>query len=140
MLPIHEYLKYNNVALIDLSQEFHANCADQYQKKGYLSPKQLARLRGWCHSAETIDRLVSTSDQSTTTPNTFTTPFDEPVVSTATRARWTPEDDQGLKNVLTFEPTADELIAEFPERTIASLKARIYKLGGFYRKGKFYLP
>lgn len=134
MLPIHEYLKYNNVALIDPDQDFHANCADQYEKKGYLSPKQLAKLRSWCHSQETIDRLTSA------TTDDFSTPFDEPAIPTITRARWTPTEDSELTNVLSHEPTDDELQAEFPHRTLASLKSRVYKLGGFYRKGKYYLP
>lgn len=140
MLPIHEYLKYNNVALIDPTHDFHANCISQYKSKGYLSKKQLIKLREWCHNADAIERLVSTSDQSSSTVSPFPTPFDEPTVSTTTRARWTSEDDQGLKNVLTFEPTDIDLLEEFPDRTISSLRARIYKLGGFYRKGKYYIP
>ena len=140
MLPIHEYLKYNNVALIDPQQPFHANCIKQYQAKGWLSPKQIESLRKWCHRPDALSRLVSTSDQSTTSPLPFATPFDEPAVSTPTKARWTPELDEELKNVLSYEPTESELQAEFPTRTLKSLRARAYKLGGFYRKGKFYLP
>ena len=134
MLPINEYLRYNNVALIDDTQDFHAGCIQQYHKHGYLSPKQLAKLRSWCHSQEAIDRLTSSN-----TPD-LSTPFDEPVVSTPTKARWTPDEDTELKNVLSYEPTADELQKEFPHRSSQSLKQRVYKLGGFYRKGKFYLP
>lgn len=140
MLPIHDYLKYNNVALIDDTQDFHANCITQYNAKGYLSKKQLIKLREWCHNADAIERLVSTTDQSTTSANPFPTPFDEPTVSTVTKAKWTPAEDTALTNVLSYEPTDAELQVEFPNRTLIALKARANKLGGFYRKGKFYLP
>ena len=134
MLPIQDYLKYNNVALLDPTQDFHANCADQYKKKGYLSPKQLAKLREWCHSVEAIERLTTSDTED------FSTPFDETAPQTPTKARWTSSEDEELKNVLSYEPTESDLLNEFPNRTISSLRGRVYKLGGFYRKGTFYLP
>jgi len=135
MLPIQDYLKYNNVALIDPTQDFHANCADQYKKKGYLSPKQLAKLREWCHSVEAIERLTVPSTED------FSTPFDEqPTPQTSTKSRWSADEDDELRRTVSYEPTEAELLNEFPHRSIQSLKQRVYKLGGFYRKGKFYLP
>lgn len=134
MLPIQDYLKYNNVALIDPTQDFHANCADQYEKKGYLSPKQLDKLRGWCHSTEAIERLTTSSTED------FSTPFDEPAPQTSTKARWSSDEDDELRRALSYELTESELLNKFSNRTIASLRGRVYKLGGFYRRGKFYLP
>lgn len=136
MLSIHEYLKYNNVALIDPTLDFHASCMKQYQAKGYLSKGQLIDLREWAHSNEAIARLTAQ------TPNKpvsdFSTPFDEPA-PVAKKNRWTDEEDAELSEFLKNEPTEKELLNEFTDRTIASLRSRIYKVGGFYRKGKFYL-
>ena len=140
MLPIHDYLKYNNIALIDPSQNYHAGCIDFYDNNGYLSMKQLAKLREWCHSSEAIERLTSVPEQPTAPSDDFWTPFDvEPEVPTVTKARWTSDDDENLRTALAQEPSTDQLLAIFPERTESSLKARVYKLGGFYRKGKYYL-
>lgn len=61
-MDIHTYLTYNNIALIDPSNDFHASCINFYNARGYLSIKQLGALRSYCFSADDISRLASSSD------------------------------------------------------------------------------
>lgn len=87
MLPIQEYLKYNNIALIDPEQEFHQNCINQYANKGYLSIKQLDKLRNWCHSSEAIVRLINKSESvPSSSPASNLTPFDPEFVPATSKA------------------------------------------------------
>lgn len=148
MLPIQDYLKYNNVALIDPTQEFHQNCIDQYYSKGYLSIKQLDKLRNWCHSTEAIQRLTAGTSTVPSTSQSNLTPFDPEFVPQTkveepktTRARWTQQEEDLFKDLIEYtgSVTLEEVLKEFPDRTPASLRSRAHKFGAFFRKGKFYI-
>jgi len=146
MLPINTYLKYNNVALLDPTQPYHASCIKQYKEKGYLSNKQLAQLRSWCHSADAIQRLTSTEEEEAPeveSSTNYSTPFDEsdaaPVSKSPSRPRWTDEDDNTLFELLKQQPSKENLLAVFPNRSLYSIQQRAYKLGGYYRKGIFHI-
>lgn len=120
-MDINTYLRYNNIALIDPEQDYHASCIAQYAKKGYLSSNQLDHLRGWGHSPEAIERLVGGSVNRHSTMKT-------PEVPSVNRGKWTPSEIEELLTLTTTgTPVTLEHLAEKLNRTPHAITATLYK-------------
>jgi len=60
-MKLRKYLKYNNIQLIDPTNEFHAKLIAFYTSRKYLTPAQVQALRSYCFSVEDIIRLTKES-------------------------------------------------------------------------------
>lgn len=132
-MDIHTYLAYNNVALIDPSEDFHASCIKQFEKKGYLSANQLLSLRNWAHSVETIERLTAGVQPHTTTP------VAEPAVEEPKRStkKWTNSEIQKLEKCIENGTTALSELSALFNRKESSIQNLLYRTGECtIKKGK----
>lgn len=109
-MDINTYLRYNNVALIDPTNDFQASCIKQYNTQGFLSHKQLSSLREWAHSTEAINRLVAQLP----TQETTATVEPEPVVTQTVSGRkmWTPVEIETLCSSVEKGTTSLETLAK----------------------------
>ena len=57
-MDINTYLKYNNIALIDLTNDFCRSCNAFFMDTGYLTKNQLIALRERSYSCQDIERLT----------------------------------------------------------------------------------
>ena len=97
-MDINIYLHYNNVALIDPQESFHASCIKQFETKGYLTSNQLTSLRNWAHSPSTIERLTAGIALESTAITTVVPTVTQPVNNKS--KRWTVDElDELFKQV-----------------------------------------
>ena len=124
-MHIDTYLHYNNVALVDPSEEFHASCIKQFNTKGYLTPNQLLSLRNWAHSTSTIERL--TANVGTREPVGCTTETAKPAVVAKKSSRWTAEDVVKLIELLKAGESSLEKLGDSLHRSPQSVQNAIYR-------------
>lgn len=135
-MDINTYLHYNNVALIDPSEEFHASCIKMYQSKGYLTPNQLLSLRNWAHSTSTIERLTAGISPAATTPvvGTIVEPM-EPV--SVKNTRWSDAEIENLCTLVESGTTELSMLSELTGRKETSVQNVLYRNAGActFKKG-----
>jgi hypothetical protein len=123
-MNINTYLKYNNIALIDPELDFQANCIEQYERKGFLTPKQLNSLRTWAHSPERIAKLIHIEQPVAIIP-------DEPK-----RKRLSTVEVVAILNAIKQNSTLADLHSALPTRSLATIQSTVSRFGGYTRKGQ----
>jgi len=126
-MDINTYLHYNNVALIDPSEEFHASCIKQFNTKGYLTPNQLLSLRNWAHSTDTIKRLIAGLSEATPAETPIPTEASAPTTPPTKSRRWTGEEVLTLLAMVEEGTTSIAALAKAFNRKESSIRGILYK-------------
>ena len=124
-MDINTYLKYNNIALIDPAQEYQASCIEQYNRKGYLTPRQLNSLRTWAHSPERIAELIHTETAVAST-----------VAEEPKRKNLSVDEVIKILEVIDNQGNVADLVSQLPGRSLGTIQATISRFGGYTRKGQ----
>lgn len=124
-MNINTYLKYNNIALIDPEQDYQASCIEQYNRKGYLTPKQLNSLRTWAHSPERIAELIHTE--------TVVAPT---VIEEPKRKKLSVDEVATILETIENQGNVADLVPQLPDRTLATIQSTVSRFGGYTRKGQ----